>query len=300
MNLALAFLSLPEPVKDWFGSLELADRLSDVNNSLGLVGDNESLLSNLLLRIITLDLDIRDLINELGLLLQINEGKAKEIAATLIKTTLTPIEKELIPLGINVRDGLANPSLPDSRLSTFGNTPRPITPEINPLATPLSPKSEAFFKNIPLPQSPPSFKEGDSPSKAFSKTPITLPPIFEFSENRQEEKKEKNFTPPENLPLVHQKEASPFILHEEKAEQTINISQTPSFTYTPSITEIPKKEEVIVSSIEGLAPVIPPTAQKVIHYTSYKTELNHAFSSIPSAKKDLESKIKKPLSHWFI
>jgi hypothetical protein len=136
-----------------------------------------------------------------------------------------------------------------------------------------------------------------------SKEPeVTLPPIFELFVPKKKSETTNAFTPPENLPLIHEKESPPFILHEEKKTENNLSSSSPSFIYTPKITEIPKNEEVVTSRIEGLASPISPLAKRVIHYTSYKTDLSHAFAPTTHIlpEKEREAKIKKPISRWFI
>src|SRR3989338_4391191 len=90
------YLNLPKPVKEWLSSETAAYLIGEINDRLGLDEEKSAVIPNLVLRLVTQDLDTTNFINEISGKLDVNWQTAKAIAEDIEKKVLRPIENDLI------------------------------------------------------------------------------------------------------------------------------------------------------------------------------------------------------------
>src|SRR3989344_4563299 len=89
------YLNLPKPVKEWLSSETAAYLVGEINDRLGLDEEKSAVIPNLILRLVTQDLEAVNFINEISEELGINWQAAKAVAEDIEKKILKPIENDL-------------------------------------------------------------------------------------------------------------------------------------------------------------------------------------------------------------
>ncbi len=191
--MADTFQALPEHIKDWASSDSTTFLIAEINNRLGLKEGRRRIIPSLILRLITLNLEPQDFINELANELRIGFQAAKSIAEDIENHILRSIENELR------RDAGV-----DVKLIRFGQlrSSKPSLKTLSPAAGPIpQPKPSEMPAPKPMPTAPTIQKS----------LPIVDLQSFQIKKGTAK----PNLAEPEALPTV------PFMLH-----QADQITQT--------------------------------------------------------------------------
>lgn len=213
-NLAAAFSSLSDEIKDWIGSPEVTDLIIELGKDFELDEEQNSGVSHAIMRLITQDLGPMDFISELANQLQIDKERAKNIVEKIIGGILDPIKASLKQSGVDV-----DLMIKYSRESTPNQSPErePVPYGASKLDVRQAPQSQQ-----PAPEAVPASPSGGPPEN------LPVPP--------QRPK-----------PMLPDK---PFILHQEENEaiEQESFLSKPSFRYIQpdknEIVEQPTKTEV--------------------------------------------------------
>ena len=193
-NLAAAFASLPEEIKDWIGSSEVTDLIIDLSEDFELNEEQIPVVSRAIMRLVTQDLGPRDFISELTNQLQIDKDKAKSIAEKITSDVLSPIEEDLKKSGVDI--GLiieySRESAPQTPLQQ--TTPEVAPPENLP-APPQRPKPM-------LPDKPLILHQEEDVESAGQEN-FSSKPSFRYTEPGAAQTEEQPETKIEGLRVVH-------------------------------------------------------------------------------------------------
>jgi hypothetical protein len=164
-------LAAPQPIKDWFGSEELANIVSGVNTHFHILGENQRIVPRLLLRLEIKDLSPDYFAGALATAFNIDKNRAMVIVSEIKSSALAPIEKDFAKYGVDL-SLLDKFEIPIAQSAT--GTPK-IIEEIRPAAAtssssmPLPAKiSTATSVTVPTPTSTPipALKSQNSPARA--------------------------------------------------------------------------------------------------------------------------------------
>ena len=133
ITLQNAFASLSDKTRSWLASEEIVDKITSLNDGLGLKSDRRRIISKLILRVAVQDLDPRDFANELGSQLKINYEAAKRVSQKIHDDCLQPIEAELKKINIDVHEMIEYSANPPEQLSAYPDKPAPVLEQSKPL-----------------------------------------------------------------------------------------------------------------------------------------------------------------------
>lgn len=130
-NLNLIFESLPDPIKDWVGSKNTRDVISEICQKYNFDLEKNFTLSELIFRLVTQDLLPQNFVSEAKKELAADQETATELTRIIDEKILGPIGDDLLTLGID--RGLlyfeAPASLPAPTLMPTSTPPPPVKNE---------------------------------------------------------------------------------------------------------------------------------------------------------------------------
>jgi hypothetical protein len=235
--------NIPDQIKDWFGSIEITELISRLNQALGLEKEKRRIIPRALLKLEFKELQPENLEEYLRKELSPDEQKL-EIALEEIKgPILSPIKKELLEYGVNIDlIGLSAEEAAEVKKNTPLPQPAPLaTPTATVVQKPeaprlireeeklqpvigekyYSPLKPSFYKpeEAGAPENqPPAVKLEFNLGQAGEK-PREAPRVVNYSELK---------TPlPANAPLIAREVPSEPQLPKVQPENTINLKDLP-------------------------------------------------------------------------
>lgn len=273
-NLAAAFTSLPEELKNWLAADDITNAIDELTQKAGLKEGQAPIVAKLVLRIAVQDLDPRELENELMRSLNIDEPIAKKIMELIYERIFKPKEGAFKKIGV------------DPYLINF---------PLKSTKSPSSDKQSPTIKSQAKPQivKPPlQLKKAVEVKADANKQLTTFPQVLHKKSTTAPQK--KSVPVPENLPTPPPKiqlppADKPFMLYQEAIED--KPVQQPSFNYQKPFLERKVKEPPPKVKVEA------PEIVKVVHYNKFYTPLNEP--NIQSHTSQTK-KIPVPKSKWFV
>lgn len=252
ITLQNAFASLSDKTRDWLTSEEIVDKITSLNDGLGLKSDRRRIISKLILRVAVQDLDPRDFANELGSQLKINYEAAKEITQKVHDECLQPIEAELKKINVDVHEMIEYSTNPPEQLSAYPDKPAPVMEYSKP----------AKLGSKPL--------KVEATSKLLTTAPDNLPLA---------KQKMKPVSP-----------AQPFVLHKETGDiKPVEEGGKTSFKYKESVRERAVKEPPVKVKIESPLSGNNLEFQRIVHYSNFFTPFNTP--QTPPTKGEVKVKV---------
>jgi len=145
---------LPLPIRDWFWSEEIADKIVEIKDKFQLYGERWGKVGDLIVRLEIKDLAWEDFKSEIGKALSVPPATAEQIFDEIKLQLLMPIARDLAAYGIGTKE--------------FAVVAAP-SPAVGPLptATKLPPFFSTPARSTPMPATPPQQPSAPTPVPVF-------------------------------------------------------------------------------------------------------------------------------------
>lgn len=309
-SLRIALFSLPTGIKDWLTSDEAFYKGEEITKRLNFDIEKRKIISQLIQRLLTQDLNPRDFIGELSHELNISYSAAKALTQEIEEKLFRPIENDLRrDVGLDIKliyfDQPTAGRKPFEQTSPFGapfgSAPNivpnmPImppqaseTPEINikPVELPKTQDLSSWARPLePLANKPTA--TGPTAKPAGQQAP--RPPIGSGSRIDLQKFQIKNSEIPETPFMIHKEESASQTTRpevpKERLSLNINVANPPS--------EKPIAQKPITARLEtpGLSQTPQqPQAARTVHYSNFLTPLENPIKKQNAPAKQTTPKI---------